>query len=60
MAYAGTPKVNPEDEEASKGSDSQGKQVEQPGKRRKAQEIYNWVDELLPVYRHEEPAGGNG
>ena len=60
MPYAGAPQVNQEDEEPSQGNDSKGKQVEQPGERRKTQKIYDWVDQLLPVRRHEKPDGDNG
>lgn len=49
MPYAGAPQVNQEDEEPSQGNDSKGKQVEQPGERRETQELYDWVDKLLPV-----------
>ena len=60
MPYAGTPQVNQEDEEPSQRIDSKGKQVEQPGERGKTQEIYDWVDKLLPVCRHEKPDGDHG
>lgn len=59
MPYAGTPQVNQEDEGPSEGIDSERKQVEQPGERGEAQEIYDWVDKLLPVCGHEETDGGH-
>ena len=34
--------------------------MEQPGERRETQEIYNWVDKLLPVRGHEKADGGQG
>lgn len=60
MPYAGTPQNNQEDEEQTQRIDSKGKQVEQPGKRRETQEIYDWVDKLLPVRGHEKADGGHG
>lgn len=60
MSYAGTTQDNQEDEEPSQRIDCKGKQVEQPGERRKTQEIYDWVDQLLPVCRHEKPDEGHG
>lgn len=60
MPYAGTPQVNREDEKPSKGIDDKGKQMEQPGEGRETQEIYDWVDKLLPVCRHEKPDGDYG
>ena len=60
MPYAGAPQVNQEDEEPSQGNDSKGKQVEQPGERRETQELYDWVDQLLPVCGHEKPDGEHG
>ena len=60
MPYAGTPQDNQEDEEPSQRIDSKGEQVEQPGERRKTQEIYDRVDQLVPVCRHEKPDRGYG
>ena len=60
MPNACTSQVNQEDEEPSQGIDSEGKQVEQPGERREAQEIYKWVDKLLPVCGYEKPDGNYG
>ena len=60
MPYAGTPQVNREDEKPTKGIDDKGKQMEQPGEGRETQEIYDWVDKLLPVRRHEKPDGNHG
>jgi len=34
--------------------------VEQPGKRKETQGIYDWVDKLFQVCGHEEPDGRNG
>ena len=34
--------------------------MEQSGKRRETQEIYDWVDKLLPVCGHEKADGGHG
>ena len=39
---------------------NKGKQVEQPRKRGKTQEIYDRVDQLVPVCRHEKPDRGYG
>ena len=33
--------------------------MEQPGERRETQEIYDWVDQLLPVRGHEKPDGSH-
>ena len=60
MPYAGTPQVNQKDEETSQRTDSEGKQVEQSGKRRETQAIYDGVDKLLPVCRHENTDGNHG
>ena len=42
------------------GADNQREQVEQPGKRKEAQGIYDRVDKLFQVCRHEETDGNNG
>lgn len=34
--------------------------MEQPGEGRETQEICDWVDQLLPVRRHEKPDGDHG
>ncbi len=34
--------------------------MEQPGEGRETQEICDWVDQLLPVGRHEKPDGDHG
>ena len=60
MPYAGTSKVNQEDEESIKEIDSKRKQVEQYGKRKDTQEIYDWVDQLLPICGYEKPDGNYG
>ena len=60
MPYAGTPQDNQEDEEPSQRIDSKGEQVEQPGERRKTQEIYDRVDKLLSAGGYEKPDGDHG
>ena len=34
--------------------------MEQRGERRETQEIYDWVDKLLPICGHEKADGGHG
>ena len=60
MPNAGTPQVSQEDEEPSSRTDGKGKQMEQSGERRETQELYDWVDKLLSVCRHESPDGRDG
>ena len=37
-----------------------GNKWRQPGEGRETQEICDWVDQLLPVRRHEKPDGDHG
>ena len=60
MQAESTPEIGGKDEKPIEGTDNQREQMEQPGKGKEAQGIYDWVDKLFQVCRHEEPDGRNG
>lgn len=60
MQAEGTSEIGGKDEKPNQGTYDQRQQVEQPGKRKETQGIYDWVDKLFQVCGHEEPDGKNG